>query len=193
MDVLKIIHKLGLNVVPRTTEFSEFVRLFDVYCRSSKCGIGIKLTDGLRDWEIEYLRKNGFNVPRPDIVQFIGSPFDIPLNVVMPKKPVFYLTMHEQVSHSFVLMITSDGVVLEGVEGFELWKVRRLGPQFRLTESGFEHGRVPDELRKLWKRASVEVSVEHPMAIIIEGWKYTKEMRVYDVEIAIFQFLKTES
>ena len=186
-DVLKTAHELGMDIVPRTTSFAKFVKLYDALCGAvSPCRWGIKLLNGgLDDWEIQRLLKAGLEVPRPDIAIGEGDPLGkIPLEVIKPKDPVFFLTRTESAEASFSLMLDREGATLEGVFGDALWRLRRWTPDFRITASGFEYGMVPEPLRRLWVKASM---IEVPMNIIAvyEGWlRKNGEMEIYDVEIA---------
>ena len=186
LDVLKTAHELGMDVVPRTKSFTRFVKLYDAFCDKASCYWGVKLLDdGLEDWEIQHLERRGLEVPRPDIIIGRGDPLNtLPLEVINSKNPVFFLTMIETVGASFSLMISREGAVLEGVKGDALWKLRRGTPEFRITVSGFEYGDVPEQLRRLWAKASL-IEVPDNIIIVYEGWmRKNGELEMYDAEIA---------
>lgn len=186
LDVLKLVHKLGLDLVPRTTKYSNFMMMYADECGLRRCGWGVKLLKGgLYGFEAETLKKLGFRIPRRDIIAGLGDPSRIPPEIVVPKHPVFYLTRFESAQASFALLISRDAVVLEGLNSPDLFLVRRKTPDFIISSYSGRKGSVPELLAHLWSRAYRMRSEVGRLAVIIEGWMYKDgSIRVYDAEIS---------
>ena len=179
MDVLKTVHQLGLDLVYRSTSFSEFVKVYNVIGNGDWWGV--KIDPPLEDFEIDWLAKKGFFVPRPDIIISPGiHPVDFPLEVLEKRHRVFYLTRQNKAIASFALLLQPEGIILEGIEGNELYRLRRGTPDFSIDENGFERGKVPDWLRKLWAVAHL---IDVGCIIVVEGFLYEDgRISVYEVE-----------
>ena len=183
MDVLKFIHSLGLNLIPRTTDYHEFVKIYE--CLGGGDWWGIKVDEGMDEIMMAKLEKSGFLVPRPTVAIAKVPPSQLSAELmaeIIGLRPVFYLTRQNKATHAFAILVSPNEVILEGIVGNELFGLRRSKiPDFSIDANGFERGNIPKELRALWARASAR-SVEEKA--VIEGFRYEDgALRVYEVEV----------
>lgn len=186
LDVLKFVHRIGAELVPRTSRFSNFVKMYYMECGSEECGWGIKLLKGeLKGFEINCLTNHGFEVPRPDIIIGRGDPSELLLDMILPKRPVFYLTKHDRAKASFALLVRTDRAVLEAVRSPDLYLVRRTSPEIWIDSHVGVRGNPHPPLIELWAKAWMNRHDASGLNVVIEGWLYNDgSIGVYDVEIS---------